>query len=185
MSASNLRIDLGRLQQRLDDLARVGAIDGGGVCRLALSDQDRAGRDTVIGWMKAQGLRVSVDAIGNVMAMRPGREDGAPVMTGSHIDTVATGGRYDGSLGVLAGLEVMATLDDAGITTRWPIAVAYFTNEEGARFAPDMMGSLVFVGGLSLEAARDTVGIDGATVGDELALAGSETGSGGSSGARP
>ena len=96
MSASNLRIDLRRLQQRLDDLARVGAIDGGGVCRLALSDQDRAGRDTVIGWMKAQGLRVPVDAIGNVMATRPGRERGAPVMTGSHIDTVATGGRYDG-----------------------------------------------------------------------------------------
>lgn len=168
MSASNLRINLDRLLQRLDDLAQVGAIDGGGVCRLALSDEDRAGRDKVVGWMKAQGLRVTVDAIGNVVGIRPGCEDGPPVMTGSHIDTVATGGRYDGNLGVLAGLEVMATLDDAGITTRWPIAVAFFTNEEGARFAPDMMGSAVHQGALALDDALATEGIDGATVGDEL-----------------
>jgi N-carbamoyl-L-amino-acid hydrolase len=172
MSASNLRIDVGRLLRRLDELAREGAIDGGGVCRLALSDQDRAGRDKVIGWMTAQGLRISVDAIGNVMATRPGREDGAPVMTGSHIDSVATGGRYDGTLGVLAGLEVMATLDDAGITTQWPMAVAYFTNEEGARFAPDMMGSAVHQGTLALDEALATEGIDGVTVGEELARIG-------------
>ena len=172
MSRSNLRINLDRLLQRIDDLAQVGAIDGGGVCRLALSDADRAGRDKVVGWMKAQGLRISVDAIGNVMAIRPGREDGPPVMTGSHIDTVATGGRYDGNLGVLAGLEVMATLDDAGITTRWPIAVAFFTNEEGARFAPDMMGSAVHQGALTLDDALATEGIDGATVGEELARIG-------------
>ncbi|MBP2312671.1 Zn-dependent hydrolase [Azospirillum soli] len=167
-----LRIDLDRLLGRLDALAQVGAIEGGGVCRLALTDADRAGRDLVTGWMRDLGLRVSIDAIGNVVGLRPGRREGAPVMTGSHIDTVRTGGRYDGNLGVMAGLEVVRTLNDAGIETDFPLAVAVFTNEEGARFAPDMMGSLVYVGGLPLAEALATVGIDGATVGDELARIG-------------
>jgi N-carbamoyl-L-amino-acid hydrolase len=98
----------------------------------------------------------------------PGTESGPPVMTGSHIDTVRTGGYYDGNLGVLAGLEVIQTLHEAGIQTRRPLAVAFFTNEEGARFNPDMMGSLVYVGGMALDAALSTVGIDGATVGECL-----------------
>ena len=163
-----LRVDGARLAARLDALAQIGAIDGGGVCRLALSDEDRRGRDLVVGWMRELGLAVSIDAIGNVVGVRAGSAAGAPVMTGSHIDTVRTGGRYDGNLGVLAGLEVMRTLNDAGIVTRRPLAVAFFTNEEGARFNPDMMGSLVYVGGLALGEALATVGIDGVAVGDCL-----------------
>jgi len=162
------RIDGTRLSGRLEALGQVGAIAGGGNARLALSDADKAGRELVVGWMKAQGLAVTVDALGNVVGLRAGREPGPPVMTGSHIDTVATGGRYDGNLGVLGGLEVLAALDDAGVVTRRPLAVAFFTNEEGSRFQPDMMGSLVFAGGLALETARATVGVDGKTVGAEL-----------------
>ncbi|WP_050465338.1 Zn-dependent hydrolase [Herbaspirillum autotrophicum] len=157
-----------RLLKRISDLAAVGAIEGGGVCRLALTDSDREGRDLVCRWMQELQLEVSVDAIGNVVGLRRGREDGAPVMTGSHIDTVRTGGRYDGNLGVLAGLEVMAALNDAGIVTQRPLAVAFFTNEEGARFQPDMMGSLVFQGDMPLQQALDTVGIDGTSVRENL-----------------
>src|ERR1017187_8174303 len=104
----NLRINGDRLSQRLQELAQIGRIAGDGVCRLALSDEDRDGRDRVVGWMRDLGLAVKIDAIGNVVGIRAGLEDGAPVMTGSHIDTVRTGGRYDGTLGVLAGLEVIA-----------------------------------------------------------------------------
>lgn len=165
---AKLRIDPERLAARLDALAAVGAIEGGGVCRLALSDEDRAGRDLVVGWMHELGLDVTVDGIGNVVAVRNGLEGGPPVMTGSHVDTVSTGGRYDGNLGVLAGLEVVAALNEAGIVTRRALAVAFFTNEEGARFNPDMMGSLVYVGGLSLDEALATVGIDGTSVRQNL-----------------
>ena len=163
-----LRVNGERLAERLDALAQVGAIAGGGVCRLALTEEDRHGRDLVVGWMRELGLAVSIDGIGNVVGTRAGIEDGPAVMTGSHIDTVRTGGRFDGNLGVLAGLEVIQTLNDAGITTRRPLAVAFFTNEEGARFNPDMMGSLVYVGGLALRQALASVGIDGAVVGDCL-----------------
>lgn len=167
-STRNLRIDAQRLAARIAALGAVGEIAGGGVCRLALSPEDGAGRGLVAGWMRELGLQVTIDAIGNVVAVRPGSESGAPVMAGSHIDTVRTGGRYDGNLGVLAGLEVIETLNAAGIVTRRPLAVAFFTNEEGARFSPDMMGSLVYVAGLPLETALATVGIDGASVGDCL-----------------
>jgi N-carbamoyl-L-amino-acid hydrolase len=168
----NLRVDGARLSARLDQLAEMGALAGGGVCRLALSETDKAGRDLVVRWMRELGLAVAIDAIGNVVATRDGTGEGPPVMIGSHIDTVRTGGRYDGSLGVLAGLEVIASLNDAGIVTRRPLAVAFFTNEEGARFQPDMFGSLVYTGGLELERALATVGIDGAAVGDELSRIG-------------
>ncbi|HVP65684.1 MAG TPA: Zn-dependent hydrolase [Anaeromyxobacteraceae bacterium] len=168
----DLRINGERLSARIARLGQVGAIAGGGVARLALTDQDKEGRDLVAGWMREQGLAVTVDAIGNVVGVRRGKEAGPPVMTGSHIDTVRTGGRYDGNLGVLAGLEVMATLDDAGVETRRPLAVAFFTNEEGSRFQPDMMGSLVYVGRLPLEKALATVGIDGSTVEENLARIG-------------
>jgi len=157
-----------RLLDALDELAAIGAIDGGGCARLALTDEDRAGRDLVVGWMKELGLDVRVDAIGNVIGLRAGRENSAPVMTGSHVDTVRTGGRYDGNYGVLAGLEVVRALNEANVTTRRPIAVAFFTNEEGARFQPDMMGSLVYVGGIGLNEAYAAVDKDGAAVGDEL-----------------
>jgi len=166
--ALDLRIDATRLAARIAALGAVGAIAGGGVSRLALTDADRGGRDLVAGWMRELGLAVTIDRIGNVVGVRAGTEPGAPVMAGSHIDTVATGGRYDGNLGVLAGLEVIQTLNDAKLATRRPLAVAFFTNEEGARFNPDMMGSLVYVGGLPLETALATVGIDGEPVGNCL-----------------
>jgi len=167
-SHADLRVDAARLDGRIEALARIGSIPGGGVSRLALTADDRAGRDQVVGWMRELGLAVTVDAIGNAVGVRAGAQDGPPVMAGSHIDTVRTGGRYDGNLGVLAGLEVVRTLNDAGVATRRPLAVAFFTNEEGARFNPDMMGSLVYVGGLPLAQALATVGIDGESVGDCL-----------------
>jgi N-carbamoyl-L-amino-acid hydrolase len=168
----NLQVDGSRLSSRLDALGKVGAIAGGGVSRLALTEADQAGRDLVVSWMRELGLAVSIDAVGNVIALRNGKDDGAPVMMGSHIDTVRTGGLYDGNLGVLAGLEVVASLNDAGIITRRPLAVAFFTNEEGSRFQPDMFGSLVYTGALPLDRALATVGIDGAVVGEELARIG-------------
>ncbi len=171
---TDIRIDGERLWSRLVALGEIGAIHGPagelGCARLALTDADRQGRDLVTGWMEDLGLTIMVDAIGNVVATRPGTDPGAaPVMTGSHIDTVATGGRFDGNLGVLAGLEVIETLETLGIATRRPISVAFFTDEEGARFAPDMLGSLVYVGGLALEEALDITAVDdGARLGDEL-----------------
>jgi N-carbamoyl-L-amino-acid hydrolase len=164
----NLRVNGARLVSRLQRLAETGARPDGGVCRLALTEADKEGRDLVVGWMRELGLAVSIDAIGNVVGVRRGREEGACVMMGSHIDTVRTGGRYDGALGVLAGLEVVQSLDDAGVVTRRPLAVAFFTNEEGARFQPDMFGSLVFTGALPLDRALATVGVDGAVAGEEL-----------------
>ena len=163
-----LHVDDRHLLGALDELAVIGAIEDGGCARLALTDEDRAGRDLVIGWMKALGLDVRVDAIGNVIGVRAGQENLAPVMTGSHIDTVRTGGRYDGNYGVLAGLEVVRALNAAGIVTRRPVAVAFFTNEEGARFQPDMLGSLVYAGGLGLNEAYAAADKDGRSVGDEL-----------------
>jgi N-carbamoyl-L-amino-acid hydrolase len=172
VKAEALRIDADRLLRRLGRLAEIGAIEGGGCCRLALTDEDRAGRDLVVGWMRELGLEIAIDPIGNVFGLRRGAEDLAPVMTGSHIDTVRTGGRYDGNLGVLGGLEAVETLSAAGIVTRRPLAVAFFTDEEGARFAPDMLGSLVYAGGLGLAEALAAVSIDGKRLGDELARIG-------------
>jgi len=172
-----LAVSRKRLLNRLAELAEIGAIEGtSGSSRLAFTAADGAGRDLVVGWMIELGLDVSIDEIGNVVGRwsPPGSDpQAAPIMVGSHIDTVATGGRYDGNLGVLAGLEVIETLAGAGSKTgegalTRPLAVAFFANEEGSRFAPDMMGSLVYVGGLALEEALATVGIDGAIVGDEL-----------------
>ena len=168
----DLRINGDRLLSRIEELASIGAIDGGGSCRLALTDEDRAGRDLVVTWMRDLDLDISIDSIGNVVAVRPGKTDGPPTMTGSHIDTVRTGGRYDGNLGVLAGLEIIESLSENKIETQHPVAVAFFTDEEGSRFAPDMLGSLVYVGGMTLEEALDIKGVDGAKVGDELARIG-------------
>ncbi len=170
--SGNLRINLDRLMGRIFRLGEIGALPGGGVKRLALSDEDKAGRDLVTGWMRELGLHISIDRIGNVWGIREGTEDLPPVMIGSHIDSVATGGLYDGVLGVLAGLEVIETLNEAGIQTRHPMAVGAFTNEEGARFPPDMMGSGVHQGALALDEMLAAVGIDGKTVGAELARIG-------------
>ncbi|MCU4347731.1 Zn-dependent hydrolase [Acinetobacter lactucae] len=163
-----LKINRERLLKRIAELGQIGAIEGGGVCRLAFTAEDKLGRDQVIAWMKDLDLSITIDAIGNVVATRAGLENLPPVMTGSHIDTVRTGGKYDGNLGVLAGLEVIASLNDANIQTKHPIAVAFFSNEEGSRFPPDTMGSLVFQGELSLQDAYSTVGIDGSTVKENL-----------------
>lgn len=173
METSGLHIDLDRLIDRIETLGSIGAFTGNnenerGSARLALTSEDKAGRDLVVEWMKSLDLEVNIDHLGNVVAIRAGETDGPPVMCGSHIDTVATGGRFDGNLGVLAGLEVIAALNDANVTTKHPLAVAFFSNEEGARFAPDMMGSLVYVGGMPLEDALDTIGIDGTRFGDDL-----------------
>ncbi len=171
---ADLRIDTTRLLARIDELGQIGRLDGPngewGNARLALTDADHAGRDLVVAWMRDLGLDVVIDAIGNVVATRAGSDPTlAPVMVGSHIDTVGTGGRFDGNLGVLAGLEIIETLAHAGVTTVRALQVAFFTDEEGARFAPDMLGSLVYVGGLALEEALDLVAADdGARLGDEL-----------------
>lgn len=168
-----VRINSDRLLSSLTELARVGARPDGSCSRLALTDEDKLGRDLVVRWMTELGLDVRIDAIGNIFGVRAGIDSSlSPVMTGSHIDTVRTGGAYDGNLGVLAGLEVMAALNDAQARTKRDLVVAVFTNEEGARFAPDMMGSLVYVGGMSLIDALETKAIDGAVFGDELARIG-------------
>jgi N-carbamoyl-L-amino-acid hydrolase len=166
--ALNLRIQPGPLLEQLNTLADIGMTPEGACCRLALSDEDRLGRDLLITWMEALKLEVSIDPIGNIFGWRAGLEDLPPVITGSHIDTVRTGGRYDGPLGVLGGLEVVRALNEAGIVTRRPIVVAAFTNEEGARFHPDMLGSLVYVGGLRLEDAYASHSADGKVLIDEL-----------------
>jgi N-carbamoyl-L-amino-acid hydrolase len=166
-SQQGVLISPDRLMGRLNDLAKVGPIEGGGSCRLALTDDDRDGRDLVVTWMRDLGLEISVDGVGNIVGTwNVGH--GSAVMTGSHIDTVRTGGRFDGNLGVIAGLEVIETLMTAGLQPVRPFAVGVFTNEEGARFQPDMLGALVYVGGLPLESALDTVAIDGAVLGAEL-----------------
>jgi len=166
--STDLSADVGRLQNRIKELGRIGAITGGGVSRLALTNEDRDGRDLVVRWMRDLGLSIQVDRIGNVIGTRAGILDSPPVIIGSHIDSVATGGLYDGALGVLAGLEAVQTLNDADLKTQYPIAVSFFTNEEGVRFTPDMMGSAVHQGSLPLETALETVGTDGQTVGAEL-----------------
>ena len=140
-----LRINGDRLWGSLMELAAIGATDKGGVCRLALTDLDRQGRDLVTGWAKAAGMTVTIDKIGNGFMRRAGRNPNLPpIMTGSHIDTQPTGGKFDGNYGVLAGIEVVRTLNDLGIETEAPIEVAFWTNEEGSRFVPVMMGSGVF-----------------------------------------
>ena len=162
-----------RLWQSLMDLARIGATPKGGNRRLALSALDGQGRDLVVGWMREAGLAITVDQVGNIFGVRPGRDPSRrPVMTGSHIDTQPTGGRFDGCYGVMAGLEVMRTLNDHGIDTESPLALAIWTNEEGSRFVPVMMGSGVHCGVFPLETALGATDVDGLAVRDELAAIG-------------
>ena len=163
------RVDGRRLWQSLMALARIGATARGGVCRLALTDLDRQARDLVIGWAREAGMTVTVDKIGNLFMRRRGRNDSLPpVMTGSHIDTQPTGGKFDGNYGVLAGIEVVRTLNDCDIETEAPIEVACWTNEEGSRFVPVMMGSGVFAHAFTLAHAYAAVDADGKTVHGEL-----------------
>ena len=168
-----LRINGERLWASLMELAKIGATLKGGVKRLALTDLDREGRDLVVGWGRAAGLAITIDQIGNVFMRREGSNAALPpIVTGSHIDTQPTGGKFDGNYGVLAGLEVVRTLNEHNITTEAPIEVAFWTNEEGSRFVPVMMGSGVFCGAFSLESAYAAKDLEGKSVRDELARIG-------------
>jgi len=171
----NIQIRGDRLWDSLMEMAKIGATEKGGNCRLAASDLDKEGRDLFVRWCKEAGCTVTVDAIGNIFARRPGKNnDLPPVMTGSHLDTQPTGGRFDGVYGVLAGLEVVRTLNDAGIETEAPVEVVVWTNEEGSRFSPAMMGSGVFAGVFPLEEIQAKQDIDGLKLGDELRRIGYE-----------
>lgn len=158
-----------RLWQSLQEMAKVGPGVAGGNCRLALTDEDKAGRDLFVSWARDAGCEVSVDAMGNIFARRAGKDDAAdPVMAGSHLDTQPTGGRYDGVFGVLSALEVVRALNDQGIETERPFEVAVWTNEEGSRFQPAMMGSGVFAGVMEVEKIYAETDAEGINLGDEL-----------------
>ncbi|MFG2743936.1 Zn-dependent hydrolase [Streptomyces chartreusis] len=173
-----ITVDADRLWRSLMDLAEIGAYDDErtglrGVNRLALTDADAAGRRQVIAWMEEAGLAVRVDRMGNIYGRREGTDPtAAPVLTGSHIDSVVTAGAFDGCLGVLGGIEVVRTLHEHGIVTRRPIEVGVFTEEEGVRFGTDMLGSAVTAGRLTLDYAHALTDRDGRTLGDELARTG-------------
>lgn len=173
VTIDTLRINGERLWASLMELAHIGATPKGGVCRLTLTDLDKQGRDLVLRWATEAGMTVTIDKIGNGFMRRAGRNNALPpIMTGSHIDTQPTGGKFDGNYGVLAGLEVVRTLNDHGIETEAPIEVAFWTNEEGSRFVPVMMGSGVFAKAFTLEHAYAATDIDGKSVKDELARIG-------------
>jgi len=163
-----MRINRKRLEESMEALGRVGATAKGGLNRVALTDDDRRGRDLLVEWMRQAGLSVTVDQMGNIFGQRAGSEGAAPVMMGSHADSVPTGGKYDGQLGVLCALEAIRTLNDRKAATRHPVAMAIFTNEEGARFQPAMIGSGVMAGKIPLEDAYNARDRDGVRLGDEL-----------------
>jgi N-carbamoyl-L-amino-acid hydrolase len=163
-----MKIDLKRLEQSMDELGTVGATERGGLTRLALSDEDRRGRDLLVRWMREAGLRVTVDQMGNIFGERAGTAPLPPVMMGSHADSVPTGGKYDGQLGVLCGLEAIRSLNDHKVHTRHPVTLVIFTNEEGARFQPAMIASGVMAGKIALEDAYNARDKDGLRLVDEL-----------------
>src|SRR5450830_548431 len=165
----DLRINGERLWAALMELAQIGATVKGGVKRLALTDLDKQGRDLVVRWGREAGMSITIDQIGNVFMRRDGTDNTLPpVMTGSHIDTQPTGGKFDGNYGVLAGLEVVRTLNDLQIKTRVPIEVAFWTNEEGSRFVPVMMGSGVVAGAIKQEHAYAATDTEGKSVKEQL-----------------
>ena len=163
-----MKIDRKRLEGTMEALGRIGATPRGGLTRLALSDEDKRGRDQMVAWMHEAGLHVSIDRMGNIFGQRPGVEPLPPVMMGSHVDSVPTGGKYDGQLGVLCGLEAIRTLNDHGVRTRHPVTLVIFTNEEGARFQPAMIASGVMAGKIALEDAYNARDKDGIRLVDEL-----------------
>jgi len=172
-SHTELRIDGQRLWNSLMELAQFGTTEKGGVCRIALTDLDRQGRDLFTRWAREAGCEVRVDRIGNIFARRAGRDNTRPpVVTGSHIDTQPTGGKFDGNYGVLAGLEVIRSLNDAKVVTEAPLEIAVWTNEEGSRFVPVMMGSGVFADAFTLEHALAQRDNDGISVAEALASIG-------------
>lgn len=168
-----LHIDAGRLHDSIARMAQIGATPAGGVTRLTLSDEDRQARDLLASWCREAGLELRVDRIGNMFARRPGREAGLPaILIGSHLDSQPRGGRYDGAFGVLAALEAVRTLNDAGTDTRHPIEIVNWTNEEATRFRPAPTGAGVFAGRILLEEALAAKDEAGAVLGDELARIG-------------
>lgn len=169
----NLRIDGGRLWDSLMEMAKIGATPKGGVCRLALTDLDRQGRDLLIAWGKAIGCTATVDRVGNVFLRREGTKPELPaIATGSHLDSQPTGGKFDGVYGVLAGLEVLRTLHDAKIATERALEVVVWTNEEGSRFSPAMMGSGAYAGVFPLAEVEAKTDIDGKRFDESLAAIG-------------
>lgn len=173
MTLRNLHVDSARLWDSLMEMARIGPGVAGGNNRQALTDADGEARHLFRRWCEEAGMTVSVDTMGSMFALRPGADPSlAPVCIGSHLDTQPTGGKYDGVLGVLAGLEVVRTLNDAGITTRHPLCLVNWTNEEGCRFAPAMMASGVFAGVIDEDWALDRRDASGLRFGDELARIG-------------
>ena len=168
-----LTINSDRLWKSLMDLAKIGATDKGGVRRLTLTEVDRQGRDQFVRWCKEAALSIEVDGIGNIFARRAGSEPAlAPVAIGSHLDSQPSGGKFDGAYGVMAGLEIVRTLNDAGVRTRAPVEVVAWTNEEGSRFVPTLMGSGVFAGVFSLENILQAKDVDGISVREALASTG-------------
>src|SRR5436309_9844675 len=163
-----MQINRKRLEESMAALGRIGETPAGGLSRLALTDEDRRGRDLLVEWMRAAGLTVAIDRMGNIFGERAGGDGRPPVLMGSHADSVPTGGKYDGQLGVLCALETIRTLNDRKIETRHPVAMAIFTNEEGARFQPAMIGSGVMAGKIPLEDAYNARDRDGLRLGDEL-----------------
>jgi N-carbamoyl-L-amino-acid hydrolase len=163
-----MNIDRGRLQQSIEELGRIGQTPRGGLTRLALTDEDKRGRDWMVARMREAGLRVTIDQMGNIFGERAGTAALPPVLMGSHVDSVPTGGKYDGQLGVLCGLEAIRRLNDEKIRTRHPVTLAIFTNEEGARFQPAMIASGVMAGKIALEDAYNARDKDGLRLVDEL-----------------
>ena len=167
--SSKAKIDGQRLWDSLMEMAKIAATEKGGVCRLALTDVDKAARDLFVTWCKEAGCTISIDKMGNIFGRRDGKNPSSPpVMTGSHIDSQPTGGKFDGIYGVLSGLEVIRALNDTGIETDAAIEVAAWTNEEGSRFAPAMVASGVFAGVFDLEYGLSRADLDGKTMGEEL-----------------
>lgn len=167
--AQNLNVNGERLWQSLMDMAKIGATEKGGVCRLALTDLDKQGRDLFIDWCKAEGCSIRIDKMGNIFARREGRNpDLPPIVTGSHLDSQPTGGRFDGVYGVLAGLEVIRSLNDAEYVTEAPVEISVWTNEEGSRFPPAMVSSGVFAKVFDLDYGLSRADVDGKTMGEEL-----------------
>jgi N-carbamoyl-L-amino-acid hydrolase len=167
-----LSINADRLHASLAELARIGATPAGGVTRLALSDEDRQARDLLCTWLRDAGLEPKIDDVGNISAIRPGRDAGPPVLLGSHIDTVVRGGKFDGALGVMGALEVIRTLNDNGIETRLPVGLVSWTNEEGVRFEPAMTCSGVVTGRFTPEYVGERMDRAGLRFADELARIG-------------
>lgn len=168
ISTQILTIDETKLTERLKELGNAGRDSGGELSRLAASTADKLGRDLVVKWMNDADLAVSIDKVGNIIGTWPAGNTEAPLAIGSHIDSVINAGIYDGCYGVIAGLSVIQAFQHAGVVPDRPIAVIVFTNEEGVRYAPDMMGSLVYAGGLSVDEALATIGTDGTILGEEL-----------------